>query len=49
MDEFFREIKTKLDILKHNLIKNYVPLEGRSKMSFMYSQAFNFYTFHTYN
>ena len=30
VDEFFREIKSKLDVLKHNLIKNYVPLEGRS-------------------
>ena len=29
VDEFFREIKAKLDVLKHSMIKNYVPVEGR--------------------
>lgn len=33
VDEFFREIKSKLDVLKHNLIKNYVPLEDAKSAS----------------
>ena len=29
VDEFFREIKAKLDGLKHSMIKNYVPIDGK--------------------
>ena len=31
IDEFFREIKSKLDVLKVSMIKNFVPLTGKSK------------------
>lgn len=34
IDEFFREVKTKLDILKASMIKNYVPVGGKL-MSFL--------------
>ena len=30
VDEFFREIKSKLDGLKHSMIKNYVPIDGKT-------------------
>lgn len=33
VDEFFREIKSKLDVLKHSMIKNYVPLEDAKRAS----------------
>lgn len=28
IDEFFREIKAKLDVLKGNMVRNCIPLEG---------------------
>jgi hypothetical protein len=28
IDEFFREVKSKLDVLKASMIKNYVPVGG---------------------
>lgn len=33
VDEFFREIKAKLDVLKHSMIKNYVPVEDAKRAS----------------
>lgn len=51
IDEFFREIKSKLDVLKHNLIKNYVPFEGKflSILDCRSPSLFIIYKFCNYN
>lgn len=30
VDEFFREVKARLDVLKANMVKNFVPVDGKA-------------------